>query len=108
LERNYLTKEDIEKIVNEIKKTVETERIYLFGSYAKNNFRKYSDIDLCIITNEKDKRKLDLIKKIRKNLRKVTSFPLDILVYYTDEFDERSSNKSTFENTIVKEGKKIA
>lgn len=108
MERNYLTKEDIDKIISEIKKSVETDEIYLFGSYAKNNFGKDSDIDLCVITNEKGKRKLDLIKKIRRNLRKVTSLPLDILVYYTDEFYERSSNKSTFENTIVKEGKKIA
>ncbi len=39
--------------------------LYLFGSYAKNNYHKYSDIDICIVTDETRSR---MTRKFRSKL----------------------------------------
>jgi predicted nucleotidyltransferase len=39
-----------EQIISELKEIKDVEAIYLFGSYAKNKVKPYSDIDLCLIT----------------------------------------------------------
>lgn len=102
-----LTSRELASITNQIKVSVEADRIFLFGSYSRGSTDDFSDIDLCVVTRSKDRRKLDLMRTIRKNLRKVTSLPLDILVYYTDEFEERSSNPSTLESSILRNGMEI-
>ena len=49
--------EEIEKIKDIILKTVDAEQIILFGSYAKGDYKKDSDIDLMVITEQKIDRK---------------------------------------------------
>ncbi len=41
-----------EQIISELIKIKEVAAIYLFGSYAKNKIKPYSDIDLCLITKK--------------------------------------------------------
>lgn len=41
---------NLEGIIEEIKKNEAVEAIYLFGSHAKSRAKPYSDIDLCVIT----------------------------------------------------------
>lgn len=105
--REGLTSKELASISRQIKKSVEADRIFLFGSYSRGSTDDFSDIDLCVVTRSKDRRKIDLMRAIRKNLREVTSLPLDILVYYTDEFKERSSNPSTLESSILRNGTEI-
>ncbi|RKD27944.1 Nucleotidyltransferase domain-containing protein [Caminicella sporogenes DSM 14501] len=98
---------EINKIINQIKEVVLTSKIYLFGSFAYGTPNDESDLDLCIVINERDVRnvrKRDLIKAIRKSISKVASMPVDILVYYKDEFDERAALESTLEYKIAHEG----
>ena len=49
--------EEIEKIKDIILKAVDTEQIILFGSYARGDYKKDSDIDLMVITEQKIDRK---------------------------------------------------
>ncbi|SHJ95923.1 nucleotidyltransferase domain-containing protein [Tepidibacter formicigenes] len=97
-------KSEINKITNQIQAVVSTSKIYLFGSFAYGKPNDDSDLDLCIVTNEKGVRKRELIKSIRKSISKVASMPVDILVYYEDEFDERAMLESTIEYKIAHEG----
>ena len=76
--------------------------IGVFGSYTKDTQTKDSDIDLCILTNE-NRRKLEILREIRRNVGDI-NYPLDILVYKTDEFNERVNNKYIMESKIYKDG----
>jgi len=43
----------LEKFASEIKKSgVNLQRVILFGSYAKNKQKKYSDVDVALVAND--------------------------------------------------------
>lgn len=50
-----MDKKEAIRIVTQYKKLLERnitfDKVYLFGSYAKNNFNKESDIDVAIVSN---------------------------------------------------------
>lgn len=45
--------EEVSKIVEELKKIEGVVGVYLFGSMATGKQKKYSDIDICVITGDK-------------------------------------------------------
>lgn len=56
----------LRRIIKEIQKKTKNELIILFGSYAKGNYKKESDIDIFIETN--DKKLKEEIKKINEKI----------------------------------------
>ncbi len=84
--------------------SLQYKKIYLFGSYAYGKADHNSDLDLCIITNDNNVRKRDLIRSIRKSISKVATKPIDILVYNQEDFLERAKVNSTLEHKITNEG----
>ena len=93
---------ELKKLASKIKEITPPTKIYLFGSYAYGTPNEDSDIDLCILTNE-NRRKLEILREIRRNVGDI-NYPLDILVYKTDEFNERVNNKYIMESKIYKDG----
>ena len=56
-----LDREDINKVIINIKKIANPKKIYLFGSYAKGKANEYSDIDILVIDDSaKNKHQLAL------------------------------------------------
>lgn len=98
-----ITQEELQKLSQIISELIDTKKIILFGSYANGNADDESDLDLCIITDE-DKRKLDIMREIRKNLESIIDYPLDLIVYKEDEFYQRASLNNSFEHKIIEEG----
>ena len=96
--------EKIKSSANLIRDKFSTKKIILFGSYAHGIPTVDSDIDLCIITDETNIRKIDITRDIRRELISQLSYPLDILVYYEKEFNEKAAIKNSFENTIINQG----
>jgi len=47
--------EYVEYIAQSIKNSMPVSAIYLFGSYAKGNFRENSDLDIYVITPDRSK-----------------------------------------------------
>ncbi|MFQ5752203.1 MAG: nucleotidyltransferase domain-containing protein [bacterium] len=83
-------------------------QIILFGSQAYGKPEDGSDIDLCVITDIKNKRKIDIMREIRKETNSlISNNPLDILVYDEKEFNERANLKNTLEYKILSQGLKI-
>jgi len=82
-------------------------QIFLFGSHAYGTPSVDSDIDLCIVTELKDKKKIEVTRAIRQELLDLITVPLDILVYSEEEFAERSHLKSTLEYKILRDGMRI-
>ena len=95
--------DDITKITEIISKNFEVNKIILFGSYAKGTENNDSDIDICVLTDE-NIRKIELLRAIRKLLYDYISKPIDLLIYKTDEFYERSNNIKSIEREIENEG----
>lgn len=98
---------ELNNLVKEIYGVFDINSIYLFGSYAYGNPNDDSDLDICIIANDRSKRKVEIMKLIRKAISKVQSMPVDLLVYYSDEFNERAKLNCTLENQIIHEGVKL-
>lgn len=66
--RDYFIIRGITKKLSEIKNIRD---VYLFGSYAKLIFRKESDIDIAIVSDVVDKRKIEgTIRKLEKEYKK--------------------------------------
>ncbi len=99
-----INKKQIRKLAQTITKNYDARKIFLFGSYAYGKPTSSSDLDICIITNLKNRRKIDVIRDIRKELSSFLLFPLDILLYEEKEFNERASFKNTLEHKISESG----
>ncbi|MDR2727989.1 MAG: nucleotidyltransferase domain-containing protein [Chitinispirillales bacterium] len=100
-------KNDLELLTQIIVKTVPTEQIYLFGSYAYGTPHEGSDIDLYIVMkSDSDIRELDAIDAANMEIYKRINKPIDLLALKSDKF-ERKKNDVTMERKIVREGIKI-
>ena len=83
-------KNELSEICRIIDDTVDTEKIYLFGSYAYGTPNRDSDYDLCVIIPENSMRPADAVKAIRRALFSVQSVPLDVIVYRSGAFRQRA------------------
>ncbi len=99
--------EQIGLLRDELIRKFAVKQIFVFGSYAYGQPDIESDIDLCVIADLKNKRKIDFIREIRRELIDIIINPLDILVYSENEFNERASLTSTLEHKILKSGLRI-
>jgi len=97
----------IDQIVNTIVSTVNPDKIILFGSYARGDHRKNSDIDILIL------------KKGLKNERDITNSlymeffnkkiltPVDLIAIDYDKYNQLSNDIGYIYKTIEQEGKVI-
>lgn len=82
-------------------------QIILFGSKADATDRPESDLDLCVIADLKNKRKIDFMRDARRELLDLISDPLDLLVYDEEDFVRRAKLRNTLEHKIMRDGIKI-
>lgn len=99
-----ITKKQINILAETIAKKFSTRKIFLFGSYAYGEPESESDLDFCIITDLGNKRKIELIRDIRREISLNFQIPIDILLYDNNEFNERSIHQNTLEYKILKQG----
>jgi predicted nucleotidyltransferase len=78
-------------------------KIYLFGSYAYGKPTKNSDIDLCVVINNRFDR-LNANVKISMALSDNKIRPADLLVYKENQFYD-FTNPNGIENIIMTKGK---
>ena len=97
----------VEILKNTLKKKFAVKQIFVFGSHAYGKPDEDSDIDLCVITDLNNKRKIDIIREIRRELIDLIFNPLDILVYSEEEFKERAGLRSTLEHKIMTNGMRV-
>ncbi len=86
-----------------IDRTVDVEKIYLFGSFAYGTPSANSDYDLCVVIPDGTLRPAEAIKQIRRALYPMQTTPLDIIVYRASAFLQRQTCAS-LERKIVQEG----
>lgn len=100
-----------EKILDEIKESivreVNPERLYMFGSRARSDAKKDSDIDLLVIEQEpfgSQKSRLNEMSRIRKAIPEY-AIPMDILVYSKDEIEKWRHSVNHVVYRCLKEGR---
>jgi predicted nucleotidyltransferase len=94
------TRARVKKIVNALK-PYNPERIILFGSAARGDADRHSDIDLAIIKHTRA-RFLDRLAVVYDLID--ADFAFDALVYTPNEFAEMCARENPFVAQIVKEG----
>lgn len=100
-----LKKSKITEIAWQIVKTINPQKIILFGSYARGNETDESDLDLLIIVDNSDLPPYKRSHVIRKCLRGITDVPRDIMVYTKEEIAEWAPVKFSFISNILAYGK---
>lgn len=98
----------IDKIVQSITSAVDTEAIYIFGSYARREEHKNSDIDIYVVTNSEDVGGINFndMGKVRKALFWLNK-PKDIFCISRNDFRNYSQKTNGIEQSIKNEGIKI-
>lgn len=80
----------------------EIKRAFIYGSFAKEEERPASDIDLMVIGKPDRRRLTSEIRKLEDKIGREINFN----IYAKEEFERKSKEKGSFLNQVVK-GKKI-
>jgi predicted nucleotidyltransferase len=95
---------EIAAVKDIILKTVDCERIYLFGSYAYGTPNANSDYDFYVVLQDNAEQPIIVMENIYWNLRLIKrQTPVDILAGHKTRFEERA-RFLTLEQKIFKEG----
>jgi predicted nucleotidyltransferase len=94
----------IEGYISDVKKAMPIDKVYLYGSYAKGNPAKQSDVDICFFSRSfENKRTVDILTEL-----------LGLTLAYTDVFIEPRAfplseleNDNPFVKEIVRTGQEI-
>ncbi len=87
---------------------IEVDKIILFGSRARGDYKEESDWDILIVTKEKisNEKKVALIVKLKIIFAKL-NIPNDIIVKSSDELDEEKRYSYTISSVALNEGVSI-
>lgn len=104
-------KEEINKLVIEIKKILgkRIKKIILYGSYARGDYNKNSDVDIMILTDLNNDEIVQYRQKIWDYVADIEidkGIIINPLIKNIDEFNSWSDT-IPFYNNIIKEGKVI-
>ena len=94
------TEIELQKIKQQFIDRYQPDRILLFGSQAKHFAGRDSDIDLCVIVETADKRRLltDMYLNIESEV------PFDLLLYSPSEWEQCVADHTSFAFQINKDG----
>ena len=103
-------REILERFVRELRDRYgdRIERIILFGSVARGEDRKDSDIDVLVITNDDSFRMQREISDVVLDILLDTGVYVSVKVLSLDEYDFLRRVKTSFYRTILEEGVTIA
>ena len=89
-------KRTIVNYVDDVKNTMQIDRVFLFGSYAKGNADKDSDIDICFFSNSfENKNSMDVVKLLFRMTRKYGNYDIQPTAFTMSDIEN--------DNPLVKE-----
>ncbi|MDR2578551.1 MAG: nucleotidyltransferase domain-containing protein [Chitinispirillales bacterium] len=103
---NEKVKTELDNIVSVLSETGVVSKIILFGSYARGEENADSDIDLCVLTPEKDegRRLTEISVNLQLKLFDIVDTSLDLLTYNQEEFSTRAISPRSFQHHIMEHG----
>lgn len=102
--REKALKENLERIILDLKEKYNPNKVILFGSYASGKIKNFSDLDLLIIKDTKSK----FFDRLRE-VTKICNYDIgvDFLVYTPEEYEDQLNNNLFFKEEVVSKGKVI-
>ena len=98
---NETIKRTIVNYVDDVKNAMKIDKVFLFGSYAKGNADKYSDIDICFFLNNfENKNSMDVVKLLFRMTRKYSSYDIQPIAFTMSEIE----NDNPFVKEILRTG----
>jgi predicted nucleotidyltransferase len=101
--------QSLEELLDEISNSIVSQypqaRVILFGSYARGDYNKDSDFDICVLVPQITQNRSDLRVDMACTVRDDFPIPFDLIAFTYDEFEEYSKSKSRLQYTIRNEGK---
>lgn len=93
-------------IVDNIVNAISPYKIILFGSCARRYITYHSDIDICIVLDEKlgKQEKLKIKMLLLERLVEIIDYDIDLLIYTKEEWEGNRNNPATFIGKIFREG----
>jgi len=101
---NFINRESnkiVKRFINLIIKTFNLKKVIIFGSFARGDYHKGSDLDL-IIVGEFKERFIDRIGKIME--LNDTNLEIDAMVYTEEEFQKMIKERRPFIEQALEEG----
>ena len=95
--------DEIRTIAERIQKIVNPQKIYLFGSFARNEEKDDSDYDFYLVMSDSVTDRLSVSQEAYRSLRGLKRRSVDIVVGSVSGFEERKTRK-TLENIVDREG----
>ncbi len=104
MEKTGLDRETLDDIIRRIVEVAEPEKIILFGSAARGDMNRHSDVDLLIIKDGADA--LDLMGDIYMNLDGVGA-AVDAVVVSPDDVERYRDSHSVIIKPALQEGRVV-
>lgn len=102
-------KNAVQKLINKLKQRYEIEQIILFGSKSRQDYSKYSDVDLLVLTKNKlDAKELDEFFNICSAVNVDHGAAINCLVIYQDDWVKEENINRSLKNNVEKDGVPIA
>ena len=102
--KNQFDKE-VQNIVEQLIRLYKPQKIILFGSLAKGEIKKGTDIDLFIIKSDVPELGVDRIRQLDTLIR--YRLATDFIVYKPEELEQRLKLGDPFVKSILEEGKVV-
>jgi predicted nucleotidyltransferase len=97
---------DLSRFKKELSKRIAVQKMILFGSYARGDYKKESDVDLIIVSS--DFRKTRFVKRSLGFYKFwPLNLPVDYICYSPEEF-EKQKKRVSIVSMALKEGVEIA
>lgn len=95
--------QELEQLCEVIRRTVPTERIYLFGSYAYGEPREDSDYDLYVVLPDDGPRPIEAAQRIHLAISPLKKRAVDVLAGRKSVFEHRRT-AATIEKEVGQKG----
>lgn len=90
--------------VEDVKNAMPIDRVYLFGSYAKDNANKHSDIDLCFFSSSfENEDTIPIVRELFRLSRKYGDFDIEPHVFSMSDME----TDNPFVKEILRTGKEL-
>ncbi|MFZ1401019.1 MAG: nucleotidyltransferase domain-containing protein [Candidatus Promineifilaceae bacterium] len=101
-QRDSLLQTELSRYLKLIKQYYKPYKIYLFGSMAAGTTNRWSDLDMVIVADTKE-RFLERTRQVMTLLR--PRIGLDILVYTPEEFAQMREDRTFMQSEIIEKGR---
>ena len=102
--------DEIKKNILKVLKKYEIEKAYIFGSYARNEANKNSDVDIMIVGGKKIKTLLDMAEfeiELKEALKKDVDVISEEVYSEKDDDEDGELARKIFMKNVIKERIKI-